>query len=115
MLLSWPVRHPWLAVALVAGMIAAATVAVLRLRPDASLEGLLPRDSPSGAAVVRVLNDFALAEELLVLVTAPDGNAPADAPLSFARRLDEAVRSDPNLNKMAADVVYRADPETQRF
>lgn len=100
---------------------AAASLAVLRLRPDASLDGLFPRDSASGAAVVRVLNDFAVAEELLVLVTLPEGPAlPAgevesDRLISFARRLDAAIRGDPALRSMASDVVYRADPQMQQF
>src|SRR6185369_5993477 len=112
MWLSWPVRHPWWTVVLVAVACAGAIAAVLRLRPDASLEGLFPRDSASGTAVVRVLNDFAVAEELLVLVSVPDAREnpePAPALLSFADRLDKAIRSDPQLAAMAADVVYKAD------
>src|SRR4051794_34423126 len=121
MWLSWPVRHPWWTVALVAVACGGAVAAVLRLRPDASLEGLFPRDSASGAAVVRVLNDFAVAEELLVLVTVPE-SSPATAQgdsaeplLSFASRLEQAIRSDSQLNPMAADVVYKADPQTQQY
>ena len=116
MWLSWPVRHPWWTVVLIAVACCGAVAAILRLRPDASLEGLFPRDSASGAAVVRVLNDFAVAEELLVLVSVPDGPAasdPAPALLSFADRLDHAVRADPKLGAMAADVVYKADPQTR--
>ena len=110
--------------ALVTALAVAAVVAVLRLRPDASFEGLFPRGSPSGAAVVRVLNDFAVAEELLVLVSVPEGRdlsttspdaSPTEALLSFARRFEHAVRADPTLGNMAAAVVYRADPQTQQF
>ncbi len=122
MWLSWPVRHPWWTVVLVAVACGGAVAAVLRLRPDASLEGLFPRDSASGKAVVRVLNDFAVAEELLVLVTVPDpspkGAAEADPSeplLSFAGRLEQAVRSDPQLDSMAAGVVYKADPQAQQY
>ena len=111
MWLSWPVRHPWWTVVLVAVACGGAVAAVLRLRPDASLEGLFPRDSASGAAVVRVLNDFAVAEELLVLVTVPESSPaatrgdPADPLLLFADRLERAIRSDPQLNSMASGVV----------
>src|SRR3954464_10893370 len=116
MWLSWPVRHPWWTVALVAVACGGAVAAVLRLRPDASLEGLFPRDSASGQAVVRVLNDFPVTEELLLLVSTPEA-APADPGrlVSFASRLDAAVRRDPELSKMAADVVYRPDPHAQQF
>ena len=113
--LSLPARRPWLAVAVVAVTVIAATAAILRLHPDASLEGLFPRDSASGAAVIKVLNDFAVAEELLVLVKADDRPEPSDALLSFARRFEQAIRDDTALNKMAADVMYRADPQTQQF
>jgi len=111
-------------VALVAALVVAAVVAVLRLRPDASFEGLFPRGSPSGAAVVRVLNDFAVAEELLVLVSVPEGHASATNPLAappperllwFARQFEDATHADPALASMAAAVVYRADPQTQQF
>src|SRR5437763_1228615 len=121
MWLSWPVRHPWWTVVLVAVACGAAVAAVLRLRPDASLEGLFPRDSASGAAVVRVLSDFAVAEELLVLVTVPESSPaatpgdPAGPLLSFAGRLEGAIRSDPQLNSMAAGVVYKADPQTRQY
>ena len=102
---------------LVAALAGLAAAAVLRLRPDASLEGLFPRDSASGAAVVRVLNDFAVAEELLVLVSAPESSTTAapESLLAFAARLDRAIRSDPNLKEMAADVAYRAEPQTRQF
>ena len=113
--LSWPARHPWPALALVAAMAAAAAWAVLRLRPDTSMEGLFPRNSPSGRAIVRVLNDFAVAEELLVLITAPEGPNAPDALLSFARRLEDSIRADPRLREMAADVIYHPDPQAQQF
>ena len=123
--LAWPVRRPWWALGVVAILSVASVWALLRLRPDASLEGLFPRDSASGKAVVRVLNDFAVAEELLLLVSLPDGPAvsgstrpaPAtsDALLAFARRLEDSMRTDPDLAGMAADVVYRADPQTQQY
>jgi predicted RND superfamily exporter protein len=126
MWLSWPVRHPWWTVVAVLVACAAAALFVLRLRPDASLEGLFPRDSASGTAVVRVLNDFAVAEELLVLVSVPEdvGSTSAATPassdpstplLAYADRLERAVRADPQLGAMAAGVVYKADPQTQQF
>src|SRR4030095_2293453 len=114
MWLSWPVRHPWWTVVLVAAACGGAVAAVLRLRPDASLEGLFPRGSDSGTAVVHVLNDFAVAEELLGLLSVPDTPAtqptdPAPALLAFAERFERSVRADPRLAEMAADVVYKAD------
>ena len=122
-MLAWPARHPGWTIAVVAVLSVASLLALLRLRPDASLEGLFPRDSASGKAVVRVLNDFAVAEELLILVAAPEAapaTAPGDPPasealLSFARRLEQAIDADPELKQMAADVVYRPDPQTQQF
>ena len=121
MFLALPVRRPWPTLLLVAALSVAATFAVTRLRPDTSLEGLFPRGSASGAAVVHVLNDFAVAEELLVLVTVPDAAPataparPADALLRFADKLNNAIRNDPKVGAMAADVIYRADPETRAY
>jgi len=67
MWLSWPVRHPWWTVVLVAVACAGAIAAVLRLRPDASLEGLFPRDSASGTAVVRAPKTRVLVADGLAL------------------------------------------------
>jgi predicted RND superfamily exporter protein len=62
------------------------------------------------------LNDFEVAEELLLLVTTPgDGAADPDKLVSFASRLGSAIGSDPHLSKMAAAVVYRPDPRTRDF
>ena len=115
MWLAWPVRQPRAALLLVLALCAASAWAVLRLRLDTSMEGLFPRNSESGRAVVRVLNDFAVAEELLVLVIAPGGTDAPDALLSFARRLEDSIRADPRLRDMAADVIYRPDAQAQQF
>jgi len=68
---SWPAHHPAAALVISAVAIALCALAVGRMRPSASLESMLSKDDPAVKAVVRVLNEFPAAEDMLVLATAP--------------------------------------------
>src|SRR4030095_9947882 len=63
-----------------------------RLRTETTLQGLLDPSGPAVPAMGRVLDEFAVANELLLLASVSD-DTPADAAaatlLAFARRLDE--------------------------
>src|SRR5882672_258782 len=90
----WPARHPRAAMLVALLLIALSLVGIRQMHADPSLEKMFSRNDPAASAIVRVLNHFSAAEELLVLATADD---PDPAKLfSFAQRLDTAVKSEPD-------------------
>ncbi|MBC7783617.1 MAG: MMPL family transporter [Burkholderiales bacterium] len=94
-------RRPVLTL-IVAGIITLlAIVSILRLRPETSLDAMLDPHDPATAAMGRVLRQFPVAEEMLVLVSTPD-DRPVDraALLEFAERLTTRLATD------ASDVVH---------
>jgi predicted RND superfamily exporter protein len=110
---SFPARH-WRSTLLVAGFIALiAVLLILRMSPDSSVQNMLPRGNESAAAMGHVLNDFAAADQLLVLVTHSENNATIDQPrlLGFAASLAAAVEK----TGIADAVVYQADEQSKDF
>lgn len=108
-----PARRPVLTL-LAAAMIAAlAAAGTTRLRPGVSLRDLIARNDEASAALVRVVEDFSVTDDLTLLVTAPPaGGREAEVRnrlLSFATRLDAAVRADTDAARMCGNVRYRAD------
>jgi hypothetical protein len=73
--LALPVRRPRATLGLTLAVAALAVVSISRIRPDASIESMFSRNDPAAAALVRVLNHFGAAEELLVLASVPPGGA----------------------------------------
>jgi predicted RND superfamily exporter protein len=114
---AWPARHPRAALAIALALTAISVLAVLRIRPDASLERMMSKDDPAARAAVRVLNAFPAAEELLVLATLPDDRDGADveALLAFARRLEQGVHESPDASRWCAAVQYRADAQIRDY
>lgn len=89
----WPI-----AVIVVALLLTAlAAWRVTTLRPETSLQGLLDPNDPSAAAMGRVMADFPLAEELLVLASLPDGQDDASTLTEFAERLSESLKTEQSL------------------
>jgi predicted RND superfamily exporter protein len=118
-LVTWPVHHP--RAALLVALLAAALslAAVSRIRPDASLERMFPRNDPSAKALGAILNRFSAVDDLLVLASLPDSDA-ADPPdvqrlLSFAQRLESQVRDSAEAQRLTDGVVYQADEQTLAF
>src|SRR5205823_6359435 len=89
----WPARSPRSAL-VAAGVLAIACVlGILRLRPGAMMESMFPRDDPAAHAMIRIMQRFSAAEELLVLASSPQ---PAPQSLEqFARRLERSVGNSP--------------------
>jgi uncharacterized protein len=113
---AWPARHPWttIVIALVAAL--AALVAVRQISVEASLERMLAQDDPSARAVIRVLNDFAAVDDLLILVTQPASDLPNISPLlSFAQRFERAARALPERAELVHGITYRLDNESRAF
>lgn len=106
-------------VALVIACLAAvaSAVSITRLHADTSLARMFSSDDPAARAMLRVLEDFSSAEELIVLVSLPAGGtgetslAPT-ALLEFAQRLERELTPDAELIQ---SFTYRVDDQTKRF
>src|SRR5439155_21344297 len=72
------------------------------------------------------LDDFPASGELVVLATTSGDCAPppvgetlesvhAKEALGFAQRFEQAINNSPEAQRLAAGVIYRADPEFRRF
>ena len=117
--LAWPARHPVATCVIAAIALIVCAISISRMRPDASIAGMFPKDDPAATALVRVLDRFSAVEELLVLVSVPEPqwSTPPDTGrlLAFARRLDHAVHDSPEASALTTGVIYRADAETRAF
>lgn len=112
-LLVAPVRRPVATLVVMGVLIALALAGVSRLRPDASLRAMFARNDPAADALVRVLDRFGAAEELLVLVTSDEPDPPKL--IAFAERFDKALTTSPESGKLVEAVLYRPDDDTARF
>ena len=117
--LVWPVRHPVATLTLTILAVILAILGTRRIHPDASLDAMFSKDDPAARALLRVLNHFSAAEEMLLLVSLqPDSSRqPPDVGrlLGFAQRLEEAVRRSAETAGLCDNVIYRADPDTRSF
>ncbi|HEX8913304.1 MAG TPA: MMPL family transporter [Humisphaera sp.] len=113
-LLTFPARRPFATLALAAVALAVAAVGVTRIRADSSLATMFPRDNPSAGALVRVLDRFPTAGELILLATVPEqpGQTPeqsAERAVAFAKRFRDEVERSPDAKALTAGVSYEAD------
>lgn len=75
-----------------------AVLSASRLRPTTSLEDLFPRDRSAVDALHHLLEDFAAAEELILLAQGADDALASQVSaelLAFAQRLEHAFAQDP--------------------
>ncbi|HEX8324549.1 MAG TPA: MMPL family transporter [Tepidisphaeraceae bacterium] len=86
-------RWPIVVIAIALLLTALAAWSVTRLRPESSLEGMLDPADPATAAMGRVMANFPLAEELLVLVSLTGEDDPAKL-TDFAGRLQAALAAE---------------------
>jgi predicted RND superfamily exporter protein len=115
-ILHAPARYPvgTLAIALLLAIAAAAST--LRLRQDTSLASLFPSDQPAPAAMLRVLDDFPTADELLLLASTPAGQPPQPQKLlAFARQLRIDAAADPAAAKLITAIGYRSEASSRQF
>ncbi|MEM9752837.1 MAG: MMPL family transporter [Planctomycetota bacterium] len=93
--LPWPLRRrkATLAACVVAMLLGIASA--LTLRPGTAVRDMLPAQSPAAAAMDRVLQDFRLIDDLMVLVEAEDNEPnPASQLRAFAERFTAALGND---------------------
>lgn len=117
--LGLPARRPVATLGVAAVLLVICVAGVLRTRPDASLGRMFPRDDAAAQSLVRVLDRFAAVEELLVLVTVPEGER-TEPPeigrlLGYARRLEEGIRGSAGAAELTDGVLWRADEEMRGF
>lgn len=108
-------RWPWWILGLALIAIVGSLIAVSRLRADTSLEALFAQNDPAARAMVHVLNHYSAVEELLVLATTPANHAEPEKLASFAADLEKAISSDAQASKLTAGVIWRTDPQTEKF
>ncbi|MBC8105958.1 MAG: MMPL family transporter [Anaerolineae bacterium] len=117
-LLSWPVHRPRSALLAAAAMtIVSLALMFTRLHPETSFQALLDKTDPAVVAMGRVLEQFPVGNELLVLASLPDDAKQADPAqlLAFADRLQSAVARDESTKSLITHVRFRADPRTRAF
>ena len=90
-------RGPIAVIVVAAVLTALAAWRVTTLRPETSLAGLLDPHDPSAEAMGRVIADFPLAEEMLVLASLPPGDDDAARLTDFAARLSDSLQAQPSL------------------
>jgi predicted RND superfamily exporter protein len=117
-LTDWPAGHPraTLAVALVLTIVS--VLLMTRLRAETSVTGLLDESQPAVAAMGRVLDQFVVADELLILATVPENAPQADAEtslLAFAARFEEAATRDSEAMALVKRVRYRPGEQERQF
>jgi len=110
-----PARHPVGTIVISLFLAGFALLSVRRLRPDVSLQSLFAPGQPAVVALNHVLNDFPTAEEMLVLVTAPETVPQPDRLLAFADRLKQQASQDPQVSQLVSAITYRADTQTREF
>ena len=116
-LLGWPVHHPRLALIASVLFTILSLVLIFRLKPETSLAGLLDPSASGVTAMSKVLDDFPVVNESLVLASLPD-----DAPIEdrhrlidFAERLKTAASTDAVAQTLITTPHYQPDPKTRSF
>ncbi|HEV7299516.1 MAG TPA: MMPL family transporter [Tepidisphaeraceae bacterium] len=116
LLTEWPARFPRTTLILAALLTIAAVLSMLRLRPETSIQGLLDESQPAVAAMGRVLDQFPVANELLVLATLPEGAQPDAQPLiAFAEALQRTAATDADGARLIARMRYRAGTQERQY
>lgn len=110
-------RHPTLVLVMAALVALGSVLAILRLRPEASLQRLLDAHDPSIRAMNGVMTGFPVVNDLLVFAEGPE-EQPDAGPASlvaFAERLRSAITTDPASQTLVSGVRYRTDANTREF
>jgi predicted RND superfamily exporter protein len=116
-IVQWPVVHPWLTLLITVVVAIAAALSTSRLRTNGSLAAMFPEHDPAADALVRVLDDFPAADQLLVLASLP-ASTPGAAPeklTSFGQRFVEAVDHTPDVKTLTDGVFYQPDADSRAF
>ena len=117
-LLLIPAAHPRLTLAVATVVVALSALSAYQIRAVPSLKPLFGENDPAAQAMVRVLDDFAAADDLMVLATAPPDTAPdrvIEELRGFAERLERAIAEDPAAASMVAFISYQPGQAIEPF
>ncbi|HEY1684072.1 MAG TPA: MMPL family transporter [Tepidisphaeraceae bacterium] len=89
--------------------------ALRRLHADTSLEALFANNNRAATAMVRVLNGYRAAAELIVLASTSGKDAAPAQLQQFAGDLQAAIANDPETSRLAGSVIWRTDAQSQDF
>ena len=105
--------RPWVTLAVTAVMCGWAVYSSLQLQPATGVQDMLADDQPAAIAFGRIVQDYALIDELVLLVQLPEVEAEADPArlTAFAQRLERRLADEP----MVRDVRYRPSASAQGF
>jgi len=111
--------RPWLMVVAAVALTAAALAAALQLEPATGVQDMLADDQPSAIAFGKMVDRYALVDDLVVIAELPGEPLWADRPdpagvdrlIAFARELDRRLANDP----VAAGVRYRPAADARAF
>jgi len=111
-LILFSARRPIVTLCIAAVVTLIAVFFITRLRPESALDAMLNPNDPSTAAMGRVMTDFPVTSELLLLASLPP-DSPADSPrlLAFAERFTKAADG----SDLIRHVRYRPDPSARAF
>jgi predicted RND superfamily exporter protein len=112
---DWPANHPKVALAVGIVLTIASVFSMLRLRPETSIQGLLDKSQPAVAAMGRVLDDFPVTDELLLLATLPPDTGSKESLVAFAERFKNATAEDPQAKSLIAKVRYQSGPQAREY
>lgn len=118
--LRFPVRHPWLTVFLAVFVVVFSVIGIFRLQVSTNIRAMLAKGDPSAEAMAQIVENHALVDEALVLVSLPESKKPpTDQELeslkNYARRFVIAVQSDVDLGSMAKQVSWTTSPQFRQF
>ena len=112
-LIEFSARRPIVTLCIAAVVTLIAVFFITRLRPESALDAMLNPNDPSTAAMGRVMADFPVTSELLLLASLPS-DAPADSQrlIGFAERFSAAAS---NQNDLIRHVRFQPDPSARAF
>lgn len=111
--IDFSARRPVVMLLIAAAVSLAAVLCILRLKPESALDAMLDPHDPSTAAMGRVMADFPVTSELLVLVSIPDDRPVDPSPLlAFAGRFTASAANETDLVRRAR---YQPDASARAF
>ena len=108
----WVGLHPGLTVAVTLVITAVGAYSALQLKPATGIRDMLADDQPAAIALGKLLDNYALIDDLIVLVRVPEGGPADPARLTaFGDRLGEALAGEPEVARYA----YRQSAQAVAF
>ncbi|MDB5329773.1 MAG: hypothetical protein JWP03_924 [Phycisphaerales bacterium] len=118
-LLTAPLRHPAAAIGLALACALLAAAGTSRIHAEGSLAAMFARDNRSADALVRVLDDFDTADDLLVMASLPPSDAASaadvDRLLAFGRRLEAEVARAAETRDLTDGVFFEPDAQSKAY